>query len=61
MEEYIENGVRLGWLIDPQTKSVHVYRTGESVEVLRDVLQVSGEPELPGFVLDLREIWNPNI
>jgi Uma2 family endonuclease len=61
MEEYIENGVRLGWLIDPQTKSVNVYRTGESVEVLRDVLQVSGEPELPGFVLDLREIWNPDI
>jgi Uma2 family endonuclease len=57
MEEYLENGARLGWLIDPETKQVYVYRPGTVVEVLKDVKQVSGEPELQGFVLDLGEIW----
>ena len=61
MEEYIENGARLGWLIDPSTKSVHVYRPGATIELLQGVLSVSGDPELLGFVLDLREIWEPNI
>lgn len=61
MEEYVENGARLGWLIDPQARSVHVYRPGAAVEVLRDASQVSGDPELPGFVLDLRDIWAPNL
>jgi Uma2 family endonuclease len=61
MEEYQECGVRLGWLINPETRRVHIYRTGKEVETLEDPLEVSGEPELPGFVLDLREIWEPNI
>ena len=61
MEEYRECGVRLGWLINPETRQVHIYRTGKDVETLEDPLEVSGEPELPGFVLDLREIWEPNI
>ena len=61
MEEYIENGARLGWLVDPQAKCVHVYRPGVMAQVLQGVLQVSGDPELLGFVLDLREIWEPGI
>ena len=61
MEEYIENGARLGWLIDPSTKSVHLYRPGATIELLQGVLSVSGDPELLGFVLDLREIWEPNV
>ena len=61
MEEYRECGVRLGWLINPETKRVHIYRPGVEVELLENPLEVSGEPELPGFVLDLREIWEPNI
>jgi len=61
MEEYIENGARLGWLIDPQAKSVHVYRPGLMSQVLQGVQKVSGEGELPGFVLDLRDIWEPNV
>ena len=60
MEEYMENGARLGWLIDPQTRRVHVYRPG-SVEVLQEVQKVSGEVELPRFILDLRDIWDPNV
>jgi Uma2 family endonuclease len=61
MEEYRDCGVLLGWLINPETRKVHVYRPGKEVEALEDPAEVSGEPELPGFVLDLREIWEPNL
>jgi Uma2 family endonuclease len=57
MAEYIENGVRLGWLIDPDNKTVHVYRPGHPVEVLEDPASVSGEAVLPGFELNVQEIW----
>jgi Uma2 family endonuclease len=59
MEEYRGNGARLGWLIDPEARRVHVYRPGREPEVLEDPREVSGEPELPGFVLDLEPIWAP--
>lgn len=59
MEEYRENGARLGWLIDPQTRRVHVYRPEREPEVLEGPAQVSGDPELPGFVLELEPIWAP--
>ncbi len=57
MHEYIENGVRLGWLIDPYERRVHIYRADESVEVLENPQKVSGEDVLSGFELDLTEIW----
>jgi Uma2 family endonuclease len=57
MQEYIDNGARLGWLLDPTTKRVYVYRPGQTVEVLEDPDTVSGEPVLSGFVLDLRTVW----
>ncbi len=57
MSEYIENGVRLGWLIDPYERRVHVYRADESVEILENPQKVSGEAVLPDFELDLTEIW----
>ena len=57
MREYIENGVRLGWLIDPTEKKVHVYRANKSVEVFENPKSVSGEDVLQGFELDLTEIW----
>ena len=57
MQEYIENGARLGWLIDPGTRRVHIYRPGEPVEHLEDPATVSGGAVLPGFVLSLPEIW----
>jgi Uma2 family endonuclease len=59
MEEYIANGLALGWLIDPKKKQVHVYRPGEPVLVLDNPQTVSGDPELPGFVLDLEPVWRP--
>lgn len=58
MEEYRANGVRLGWLIDPQQQQVEIYRLGQDVEVLQSPTELSGEDVLPGFVLDLRSIFN---
>jgi len=57
MKEYVENGAKLGWLIDPQRKIVEIYRIDRPVEILENPIQVSGEPVLPGFVLDLSEIF----
>ncbi|MEH2128988.1 Uma2 family endonuclease [Nostoc sp.] len=56
MQEYIDNGVRLGWLIDPQNQQVEIYRPGEDVEILRSPTSLSGEDVLPGFVLNLAQI-----
>lgn len=57
MREYIENGAAFGWLIDPTEKKVHVYRADKTVEILANPSKVSGENVLPGFELDLTEIW----
>ena len=59
MQEYIANGARLGWLLDPASRSVYVYRPGRPVEHHQDVVTISGDPELPGFILDLAPIWDP--
>ena len=60
MQEYMDNGVRLGWLIDPFQRRVHVYRPGAAVKVLEGPETLSGDPELPGFSLDLKPIWEPD-
>ncbi|MDJ0799933.1 MAG: Uma2 family endonuclease [Calothrix sp. MO_167.B12] len=57
MEEYQENGVRLGWLINRKLRQVEVYRIGQEVEILENPSSLSGEDVLPGFVLDLEKIW----
>jgi len=59
MEEYLDNGARLGWLIDPVEGKVHVYRPGAEVEVLEKPGSVSADPELPGLELEMERIWNP--
>lgn len=59
MDEYIANGCRLGWLIDPEKQQVHVYRPGQPVQVFDNPATVSGDPELPGFILDLEPVWRP--
>ena len=61
MEEYMENGVRLGWLIDPldPARCVYIFRPGAPVEILERPDSLSGEPELPGFMLDLKPVWEP--
>jgi Uma2 family endonuclease len=65
MAEYRDNGVRLGWLINPQDRQVEIYRCdressterSQSVEVLAAPMTLSGEDVLPGFTLDLSPIW----
>lgn len=59
MEEYIDNGTRLAWLIDPYEETVTVYREDGSVEGLEKPDTLSGEPVLPGFTCDLQHVWNP--
>ena len=57
MDEWLENGARLAWLVDPYKKQVHIYRPDREPEILEYPTRVSGEDVLPGFVLDLTEIW----
>jgi Uma2 family endonuclease len=57
MQEYIENGTSLGWLIDPLERKVHIYRQNSEVEILENPMEISGEPFLKGFTLNLKEIW----
>lgn len=61
MDEYIANGLRLGWLIDPEEKSIYVYRPNVAVQKLENMNKISADPELPGFTLDLIEVWNPQL
>jgi Uma2 family endonuclease len=56
MQEYMDCGVLLGWLIDPENQRVEIYRQGQNVEVLQSPTSLSGEDVLPGFVLDLTGI-----
>ena len=58
MQEYLDSGLRLGWLIDPKNKRVYLYRQGRDVEILQSPTTLSGEDVLPGFVLDLSRIWD---
>ncbi|MDJ0617088.1 MAG: Uma2 family endonuclease [Calothrix sp. MO_192.B10] len=57
MREYMDNGARLGWLINRQQQQVEIYRPNREIEVLQSPQTLSGEDVLPGFVLDLAEIW----
>ncbi len=57
MTEYIENGTSLGWLIDVKSKKVYVYQPNTQVQILKKPAEVSGEPYLQGFVLQMGEIW----
>ena len=57
MFEYIENGTYLGWLIDPVKRQVYVYRPDHEVVTLNNPETVSADPVLPGFTLNLTELW----
>ncbi len=57
MREYINNGAKLGWLIDRKNQQVEIYRPDRDVEILSSPQTLSGEDVLPGFVLELTEIW----
>ena len=57
MREYLDNGIELGWLIEPAAKTVEIYRSGKKVEMLNNPQTLSGENILPGFILDLSDIF----
>ncbi|QSJ17091.1 Uma2 family endonuclease [Nostoc sp. UHCC 0702] len=57
MPEYIDNGTSLGWLIDRKNRKVYIYRPHQQIEILDNPETVSGNPELPGFVLKMNKIW----
>ncbi|MGD1698315.1 Uma2 family endonuclease [Dapis sp. BLCC M229] len=57
MKEYQSNGARLGWLIDTKNRKVEIYRQDREVEILENPNSLSGENVLPGFILDLTEVW----
>lgn len=57
MEEYIKNGVLLGWLIDRVNRKVFIYRPNTAIQELDNPTTLSGDDILPGFVLDLTSIW----
>jgi Uma2 family endonuclease len=57
MQEYQDNGARLGWLINRRDRQVEIYRIGKPVEILQSPISLSGETVLPEFVLDLASIW----
>lgn len=58
MQEYLENGMALGWLIDPQTQQVEIYQQNQDVETINSPQTLSGEEILPEFILDFTDIWN---
>ena len=59
MIEYLANGAQLGWLIDPDTRSVSIYRPGREVETLTGIESIAGEGPVAGFVLELVSVWGP--
>jgi Uma2 family endonuclease len=58
MQEYLHNSVRLGFLLNPQDKSIEIYRQGQPVEVLQSPITVFGEDVLPSFVLSLHKVFS---
>ena len=58
MKEYMDNGAKLGWLLNPQNRQVEIYRSPKTVEVLENPAELFGEEVLPSFVLNLRRVWN---
>ena len=57
MEEYLDNGCRLGWLLEPRNKRVAIYRPQQAVEILENPNSLSGEDVLKGFTLNVGKIW----
>lgn len=60
MREYIDNQVKLGWLINRKARQVEIYRQNQAVEILQSPTELSGEDILPDFVLNLQIIWSKN-
>jgi Uma2 family endonuclease len=61
MDEYIANGAQLGWLIDPIERSIYIYRPDRPVQHVVRPDELSGENVLPGFILTLENLWEPEL
>jgi Uma2 family endonuclease len=61
MREWIANGAKLGWLIDPEARSAYIYRPGQTTERLINPRRVEGDGPVAGFVLEMADIWNPDL
>ena len=61
MDEYVANGVKLGWLIDRANRTVYVYRPNVPIETLNDPATVSGDPELPGLIVNMARVLQDTI
>ena len=59
MLEWLENGAELGWMINPKTRDVSIYRSGQEPEVRSGLTELAGEGPVEGFVLDLALVWDP--
>jgi Uma2 family endonuclease len=59
MHEYVEQGAQLGWLIDPGTQTVEIYRANGEVILRSGIDRLKGEGPVAGFVLDLTDVWDP--
>ena len=59
MQEWIDNGAQLAWLIDPDTRGVEIYRPGLPSELRTDIDSITAEAPLEGLVLNLRRVWDP--
>jgi Uma2 family endonuclease len=57
MQEYIDNGTLLGFLIDRKSRKVYIYRPNQELEILDNPEVVCADPELPGFILRMATIW----
>lgn len=61
MKMYLSNGVQLAWLVNPEEQEIWVYRPGQEPQQLTQISQISGDPELPGLLVPLASIWNPEL
>ena len=61
MESWIANGVKLAWLIDADRRTAYIYRPRREPEKLNAPPKLKGESPVAGFVLDLAEIWDPDL
>jgi Uma2 family endonuclease len=58
MEQWIANGVQLGWLIDGDAQTVYIYQPNQTVETRKGILKLAGRGPVKGFVLQMRGIWD---
>jgi Uma2 family endonuclease len=59
MREWVANGARLAWLIDPDRRAIEIYRPNADPEIRINIDSIAGEGPIDGFILNLVPVWNP--